>query len=156
MFKCISALRLASWEPVYSHEYIATLNHLLLLLDTKAAEGVTVRNDYIITEQQLKTFITTNLGCLLPKGISILFHISIFFYYYWNYHNVLCLGLNKRDITKIISHSSAEIQLVGFMIIMRLLSLTSQMLGKDHEGELSELFEDFVVDFASIYSLRTK
>lgn len=135
--KCIHSLKLSTWDPHVSDEYIESLEHVCFLLKETKADDVSMRAAHS----------TDNLHILASNVI----------------HGMLPVGLGKKEFLKLLQHENAILRALGadvaHCVLERIEKQFDQALRIDRlntEGALVEAIGEILPDFTTFFNARTR
>lgn len=144
MKKCINGLKLPSWEPVASTEYLDSLEHLIFLLrDSVVDEAIAIRSLLLMEEvsssaiNNFRNVCSTTLMGYFPPGLT------------------------KKELSRLAVHENKDLRLAGnkliHYVLLRLEKNFSKVLQQHRnvvESIIVECACEVIPDFSALYNSR--
>ncbi len=146
MKKCVQSLKLPSWDPQESSEYINTLEHLNFLLIESVPDESAMAHFHDLVNQTT-AFSVKKLGEMCFAAVE----------------GMLPAGFTKKELCKLIVHENNMLQKLGVSIVHGILKRIehafANVLNSHRSTMESILFEslsELLPDFSFLYNSRSR
>lgn len=157
--RCLNAIPISWDQPVLSYSYVSSLSYICYLLDATDIDHNLLHSFSSSTkiaslsDSDVKNVVTELCNSLLPTGTGVISSL------------LTRPGLTKKDLSRLLQHSSPLLRRMGFILYLRLLQRIKRSLAmlesSTHlfttvQGHLTSLLTNIFPDIQLLLSARAR